>query len=88
MNEQDVKTALATIGALVNLAAPGSGTVLTTIGGLVELATAANATYEDGKRALDLINGHVDGTVTLEQLEGEIEAMEARGLKPVDPEQD
>lgn len=81
----DYVAALKTIIGVAALAVPEAGTALAVIQNLANLAATAEATAEDAKRAYDLIAGHVDGTADLDALETEIEALEARGLKPVDP---
>lgn len=84
----DATEVLKTVGGLINLAAPGAGTALMTVSNLIALATSAAATAQDAQRSWDLISGHSSGDTGIEELEAEIEALEARGLKPVEPEED
>lgn len=81
----DYAAALKTIAGIIGIASPAAGTVLDTINGLIALATAASATIDDAKRAYDMIEGHIDGSTAIEEIEAEIEALEARGLVPIAP---
>lgn len=80
--------ALGTIRSLIDLVPPGVVPALDAVKSLAALATAVGATVADAKHAYELISGHADGTVEIELIESEIEALEARGLKPIDPPED
>lgn len=84
----DFVAGLNTIKGLLDLVPPGVVPAIDTIKGLASLATAVGATVADAQRAYDLISGHTDGDVDIDDIEAEIEALEARGLKQIDPPED
>jgi hypothetical protein len=88
MDTVKILDALNTVSGIIAIASPPAGAALGAISNLIGLATAAAATAADAKHAWDLIQGHADGSVEIDEIEAKIEELEARGLKPVAPPED
>lgn len=84
MSDIDYVAALKTVAGVVTLINPAAGTIANVILNLAQQATVAKATYDDAKRAWELIDGAQAGDVEQAELEAEVDALVARGLKPIE----